>query len=156
MLICAAGPGTPSFLTVIAAPARRARGIGVLGTVMTMARGALTAMLLMHVGLACAFATQGPAASRGLAAVARPHIAPRPVPARRASASMLLPPDDGHAFSSLMQLAADVSEDFDINSLPGLVQGALGSPLVLAIPIGLGITIGAVIIAFLIFSMGGM
>jgi len=57
---------------------------------------------------------------------------------------------------SFVEAAADVADDFDINQLPGSVQEALGSPLILAIPIALGMTVAGIIIAFLIWSMGGI
>jgi len=56
--------------------------------------------------------------------------------------------------SSLVAIAADVSDDFDVNSLPAPIQNLLLSPIVLAIPITLGMTVAGLIILFLLWSMG--
>lgn len=56
--------------------------------------------------------------------------------------------------SALVSVAADVSDDFDVNALPAPVQSLLLSPIILAVPIGLGMTVAGAIIAFLLWSMG--
>lgn len=56
--------------------------------------------------------------------------------------------------SSLISVTADVSDDFDVNTLPAPIQNLLLSPVVLAVPIGLGMTVAGAIIAFLLWSMG--
>jgi hypothetical protein len=114
---------------------------------MSSARTALlTALLAVSVGSATAFAARGSAASVAAGSkVARPAL-------RTASAMSMHTPTE--MISTLISAAADVADDFDVNALPSPVQNLLLSPIVLAVPIGIGMTVAGAIIAFLLWSMG--
>jgi hypothetical protein len=104
--------------------------------------------------LACIASASGFAAPAGARALAGARKAPlrSALAAPRAAHAMVI--HSAADVISTLQSAADVADDFDVNTLPAPLQNLLLSPVVLAIPIGLGMTVGGAIVAFLLWSMG--
>lgn len=108
---------------------------------MTITRGQLVALLLVCGASASTAFHNGGRALR---------------PRRVASTVHMVLPSPAEALGTLITAAADVSDDFDINSLPAPAQGLISSYAILVVPIGAGILVASLIIAFLIWSMGGI
>ena len=105
--------------------------------------------------LAAMITAVGAFAVRGGAPVVMAHKRAMPLAPRTAPASMSVH-TPVEMISALVAAAGDVSDDFDVNSLPSPIQSLLLSPVVLAVPIGLGMTVAGAIILFLLWSMGGI
>lgn len=115
-----------------------------------MSTGARSILALLLVGAVDVRGFHMPGAASSLVAARR---LPRPALRTPAAPAMSLH-SPTELVSSLVSLAADVSDDFDVNSLPPVAQNLLASPWILAVPITLGSTVAAAIIAFLLYSMG--
>lgn len=111
---------------------------------------ALMAVALMA-GSVSAFAARGGGARVGVSHKRAMQLAPRAAPATTMSVHTPV-----EMISALVAAAGDVSDDFDVNALPSPIQSLLLSPVVLAVPIGLGMTVAGAIILFLLWSMGGI
>jgi hypothetical protein len=110
---------------------------------------ALACVLAACAGSVSAFGARG-GASVGIARKRVSYLAQRTAPI---SMSVHTPIE---MISALVAVAGDVSDDFDVNSLPSPIQSLLLSPIVLAVPIGVGMTVAGAIILFLLWSMGGI